>query len=159
MSAGRTNPEFQRKLAKLRLKIHPILSLHTGRSAPEFPATLLHFNLLTEAQLDELAHYYSQCCQDETTASYGKSMDWDASYYDEYFGEGKCFRESRRVWVKRRRFGRFIGMRGCDTPVDEVQKRLSWMVERLEEQLEDVKREDRKSREAWRKVGERWWGT
>ena len=32
----------------------------------------------------------------------------------------------RRVWIKRRKFGRFIGLRGCATPREEGEERERW---------------------------------
>ena len=44
----------------MRLTIAPIVHVETGLPAPDYPHTMLSLFLLTEAQLDALATYYSQ---------------------------------------------------------------------------------------------------
>lgn len=41
-----------------------------------------------------------------------------------YIGETRGV--DARISIKRRKFGRFIGLRGCDTPVEEVEDKARW---------------------------------
>ena len=38
----------------------------------------------------------------------------------------------RRIGVKRRKFGRFIGLQGCETPREEVDEMAKWRRKREE---------------------------
>ncbi|KAK4907137.1 hypothetical protein LTR28_000501, partial [Elasticomyces elasticus] len=46
------------KINKLKLKLHPLVPLPMGPPHPAFPKTLMHYHLLTEEELDSIAHYY-----------------------------------------------------------------------------------------------------
>jgi hypothetical protein len=43
-----------------------------------------------------------------------------------------CLPEEERVAIKRRMFGKFIGLRGCDTPVGEFEKRVKFFEGKVE---------------------------
>ena len=96
------NPEFQNKISQMALRLSPLVRITTGDVAAAFPSTLLNFWLLTDEQCDEIAHFYHQRTPSIYTRHYPCPIDWrtDASL------EGK-----------RRRIGRFIGLRGCESPV------------------------------------------
>ncbi|KAF2836588.1 hypothetical protein M501DRAFT_996796 [Patellaria atrata CBS 101060] len=124
---------FTDKIAKLRLRLAPIHPLPTGPPHPAFPATYLHFYLLTEDELDSMARYYSQVSPDAYTFMYPECMRWDKAFLspsnekseggangEEYWRLTK----SQRLWIKRRKFGKFIGLRGCETPVEEIKMRV-----------------------------------
>jgi len=51
---------FRQKLQQMALPLAPLVQLTTGEVHPAFPGTLLNFWLLTDAQLEELAHFYHQ---------------------------------------------------------------------------------------------------
>ncbi|KAF2088243.1 hypothetical protein K490DRAFT_40170 [Saccharata proteae CBS 121410] len=118
--------QFASKIATLRLALCPLYPLPAGAPHPCFPSTILNFWLLSESQLDSLAAYYSQVTRDEYTDQYPKPMDWDADFMAE-----APMTDAQRVQVKRRKFGKFIGLRGCDTPLSEVEMRLETTQARL----------------------------
>ncbi|KKY16922.1 hypothetical protein UCDDS831_g06655 [Diplodia seriata] len=143
------SPAFARKLAHLRLSIAPIYPLPDGPPHVDFPATMLQFHLLTEAQLDALARYYSQSAPDEWTGQYPAAMGWDADFLAD-----PALADADRVRIKLRKFGRFVGLRGCDTPVDETVARLRLAEARLEREIELQKDAERARDKLWR----RWHG-
>ncbi|KAF2997789.1 hypothetical protein E8E14_003479 [Neopestalotiopsis sp. 37M] len=96
------NPGFHKKLQEMALPLAPLVQLTTGQVHPSFPSTLLRFWLLTDAELEGLAHFYHQRTPSRWTFHYPCPVAWDA---------GLALEE------KRRRIGKFIGLRGCDTPV------------------------------------------
>ncbi|EMF13803.1 uncharacterized protein SEPMUDRAFT_85001, partial [Sphaerulina musiva SO2202] len=56
----RRNSALAKKIATLQLRLAPLVPLPAGPPHPAFPDTLLAFHLLTEAELDSIAHYYHQ---------------------------------------------------------------------------------------------------
>lgn len=86
----------------MAVRLAPLVQLTTGAVHPDFPRTLLAFWLLTDAQLDSLAHFYHQRTPCAWTAQYPCPVSWPP-------GLG--------IEEKRRKLGRFIGLRGCDSPV------------------------------------------
>lgn len=94
---------FKRHLDHLQLALHPLLSVASGRTHPSFPRSILSYHLLTESQLDELAHFYHQRTPNALSLSYPAPvvMRWE---------------KAAQIEDKRRRFGRFIGLRGCESP-------------------------------------------
>ncbi|KAK4128402.1 hypothetical protein N657DRAFT_563121 [Parathielavia appendiculata] len=96
------NPAFLQKLQQMSLQLAPLVQLTTGQVHPSFPRTLLAFWLLTEPELDSLAHFYHQRTPCAWTAQYPCPVLW---------GPGLSIED------KRRKLGRFIGLRGCETPV------------------------------------------
>ncbi|MCJ1361327.1 hypothetical protein MMC16_000425 [Acarospora aff. strigata] len=107
-------PNFSQKLTHLRTPLHPLLHITTGAPHPSFPRTLLHYHLLTSAELDDLASFYGQRTPGVGTGMYP---------YNYLCDEGSRRRRSlgwRREGMgleeKRRKFGRFVGLRGCESP-------------------------------------------
>ncbi|KAK3335530.1 hypothetical protein B0T19DRAFT_10857 [Cercophora scortea] len=96
------HPSFLAKLHELRLPLYPLVSETTLTSHPSFPRTRLAFWLLTEPELDALAHFYHQSTPCEWTHRYPMPVHWP--------------RAGLRIEDKRRKFGRFIGMRGMESP-------------------------------------------
>ncbi|KAI9830799.1 MAG: hypothetical protein M1826_004433 [Phylliscum demangeonii] len=119
LSTHRTHPSFQAKLARMALPLAPLVSVHTCAPPTAFPATLLHFWTLTEPDLDRLAHFYHQRTPGPHTHQYPECMRWCAA---------------AGLEIKRRKFGRFIGLRGCATPRHE--RRLMDLLRRAEEEDE-----------------------
>ncbi|RYP29638.1 hypothetical protein DL766_005268 [Monosporascus sp. MC13-8B] len=94
---------FREKLRQMALPLAPLVQLTSGEIHPAFPPTLLNFWLLTDAQLEELAHFYHQRTPCRWTFHYPCPItSWAAALPLE---------------EKRRKIGKFIGLRGCDTPV------------------------------------------
>ena len=109
----------------MSLKLAPLVQLTSGQVHPAFPQSLLNFWLLTEAQLDSLAHFYHQRTPCEWTAHYPCPVSWSPGL---------------TVEEKRRKLGRFIGLRGCETPTGRRGSPVSeevWLsMNRTEEEIE-----------------------
>jgi hypothetical protein len=86
----------------MRLTLAPLVQLTTGRIHPSFPSTLLNFWLLTDSELEELASFYHQRTPCQWTQRYPCPVQWG---------------EELSIEAKRRKIGRFIGLRGCESPV------------------------------------------
>ncbi|KAH7368966.1 hypothetical protein B0T11DRAFT_327102 [Plectosphaerella cucumerina] len=98
---GAKSPAFREKLRQMTLPLAPLVQMTTGAVHPAFPTTLLKFWLLTETQLDDLAHFYHQRTPGPWTSQYPCPITWPAGL---------------KVEEKRRKMGKFIGLRGCTTP-------------------------------------------
>jgi hypothetical protein len=96
------NPELALKLQHMALPLSPLVQLGTGAVHPYFPATVLNFWLLTDAQLDALALFYHQRDPGPLTAHYPCPVTW---------------RPGLSIEEKRRKMGKFIGLRGCESPI------------------------------------------
>ncbi|KAH6646417.1 hypothetical protein BKA67DRAFT_696274 [Truncatella angustata] len=126
------NPLLAKKLREMALPLAPLVQLTTGRVHPAFPGTLLGFWLLTEGELEGLAHFYHQRTPCRWTSHYPCPVAWDPAAGTE---------------EKRRRIGRFIGLRGCETPPPPVAQ--STEEEILDEARRARKREEEE--EVWRR--------
>lgn len=115
----RRNPAFQAKIDQLALRLAPLVGLTTGEIHPYFPSTLLNFWLLTSEQLDELAHFYDQRTPNFWSAHYPCPVAW---------AKGLTLEE------KRRKMGKFIGLRGCETPDKTEEEILEELKRRREEE-------------------------
>lgn len=51
---------LRRRFAGVSRPLAPLLSIETGLAHPRFPPTLLHYHLLTDPELEELARFYHQ---------------------------------------------------------------------------------------------------
>ncbi|KAK2626705.1 hypothetical protein QTJ16_003880 [Diplocarpon rosae] len=96
------NPALEAKIKQMALPLAPLVRLTTGEVHPVFPCTLLSFWLLTSDQCDELANFYHQHIPNMYTRHYPCPVEW---------------RSDATLEEKRRRIGRFIGLRGCESPV------------------------------------------
>lgn len=96
------NPALAHKIKQMALPLSPLVQLTTGNVHPDFPATVLHFWLLTDAQLESLASFYHQAKPCPWTTQYPCPIRW---------------KSDATLEEKRRRMGRFIGLRGCEAPV------------------------------------------
>ncbi|MCJ1356952.1 MAG: hypothetical protein MMC33_006948 [Icmadophila ericetorum] len=173
-----TRSFFASRLTRLRTPLHALVSVSTGLSHPRFPPSMLHFYLLTESELDALAHFYHQRTPCAWSLSYpapvvGRWGRGSGSGSGSGSGTGaSSSSSSQRAGLdeKRRRFGRFVGLRGCESPgmlvsggaegegegdgdVEEEEERLrremeAWVEERIRRGLE---REA--EREVWRGKG------
>jgi hypothetical protein len=98
------NPALDRKLREMRLPLSPLVQLTTGDIHPDFPRNVLQFWLLSDVQLESLAQFYHQREPCRWTSCYPCPVSWDLNMPLE---------------EKRRRMGKFIGLRGCDvTPIE-----------------------------------------
>ncbi|OJJ88827.1 uncharacterized protein ASPGLDRAFT_747455 [Aspergillus glaucus CBS 516.65] len=104
-------------IAHLRTTLHPLVSATTGLQHPYFPRTLLSYHLLTSAQLDELARHYHQVTPPVPgTFSYPVNIPaWVDAHAHPHGNE--YMMDEVNLKTKRRRFGRFIGLRGCESPI------------------------------------------
>jgi hypothetical protein len=146
---------FLSHINHLRSPLQPLLSITSGVAHPDFPATLFHYHLLSEAQLDDLAHFYHQRTptifswlypepivgrwwihsDDGSSSGSGNS---DERGQQSVNLAGSCVRGEAKVAAgtsasieeKRRRFGRFVGLRGCESPTFEGT--TVWTEEELE---------------------------
>jgi hypothetical protein len=95
------SPAFRDKIRKMARSLSPLVQVDTGRIHPDFPRYLVNFWLLTHDQLDSLAEFYHQRHVGPLTFEYPIRVQWP---------------EGMSLEQKRRRFGRFIGLRGCESP-------------------------------------------
>jgi hypothetical protein len=133
------NPEFLDKISQMRLIIAPIVHVQNGLPGPNFPPTMLNLFLLTEAQLDHLAHYYSQTTPDAFTHQYPQTMDWSKPFLekDSTLPENCKLSELERVKIKMRMFARFIGMRGAETPKWEYERQVEILSNKIARSVEE----------------------
>lgn len=90
----------------LQIPLAPLVSVTTGQLHPDFPTTMLAFNLLTSPQLDRLAHHFHQTWP-PTSAS------WQyPAYLSPWIGTPE--ESDTSLHTKRMRFGSFIGLRDCE---------------------------------------------
>ncbi|OJZ86354.1 hypothetical protein ASPFODRAFT_32622 [Aspergillus luchuensis CBS 106.47] len=114
--SSKLHPHLPAILRHLRTPLHPLVSSTTGHEHPDFPLSLLQYNLLTSDQLDRLAVHFHQV-HPPVRGSFWYPvrivpwLRWDDSDGGKggYVGDVEVGLE-----VKRRRFGRFIGLRGCE---------------------------------------------
>lgn len=95
------NTTLRDTLKHMALPLRPLVRLTTGDIHPAFPDTMLGYWILTETQLEDLAHFYHQHTPCQWTEWYPCPITWSPEL---------SFRE------KHRRFGKFIGLRGCFSP-------------------------------------------
>ncbi|QIW95432.1 hypothetical protein AMS68_000950 [Peltaster fructicola] len=176
----RANPALTRKIATLQLTLAPFVPLPAGVPHPAFPKTLLAFHLLTEDELDSLAHYYHQSTPGPWTHQYPATMNWDKDFLARPSAESINMSTTRRlsqtendfltdlmqtvsdlssprnafnrenesdddvvhhtklsdrerIRIKRRKVGKFIGLVGMETPIEEIAGRLQASLDRAVE--------------------------
>lgn len=76
----RRNSALSKKIATLQLELAPLVPLPSGPPHPAFPKTLLAFHLLTEDELDSIAHHYHQSTPGPWTHHYPALMNWDKEF-------------------------------------------------------------------------------
>ena len=148
-------PTYQNAVAHLATKLIPLISVSTGLPHPAFPRSLLQYHLLTHEQLNELAVYYHQVVPPlRQTTQYPVSIPaWvgrDGRLLEN--GHGAAADGVVSLETKRRRWGRFLGLRGCDSPT--VMRWLSERERRERETPEERELRERLERE-WRRGIER----
>ncbi|EXJ93925.1 hypothetical protein A1O1_02318 [Capronia coronata CBS 617.96] len=114
----RNRIQYMHSVEHLRAPLVPLISVSSGLSHPLFPTTLLQYHLLTHDQLDDLARWYHQVNPpvDETFMYPAWIPAWTTSDPENTMGRASNDRNSIDLETKRRRFGRFIGLRGCESP-------------------------------------------
>ncbi|KAF1944148.1 hypothetical protein EJ02DRAFT_341634 [Clathrospora elynae] len=140
MSLSDRNPQLALKITQMRLTIAPIVHVETGRPALEFPQTMLNLFLLTEAQLDALATFYSQAGTPTVlTHQYPQTMNWQQPFlnHEPTLPENCRLDELERLKIKMRMFARFIGMRGADTPGWEYERQLEILRNKIERSIQE----------------------
>lgn len=139
MPLSSRNPELAEKISQMQLTIAPIVHVQTGLPGPNFPPIMLNLFLLTEEQLDQLAHFYSQSTPDDLTNQYPQNMDWAKPFLDndKALPENCKLSELERVKVKMRMFARFIGMRGAETPKWEYERQIEILANKVARCVEE----------------------
>ncbi|KAI4150345.1 MAG: hypothetical protein L6R39_002286, partial [Caloplaca ligustica] len=96
--------QYRRKITHLSTPLAPLLSITSGTAHPSFPATILHYHLLTEDQLNALAHFYHQRTPSQWSLCYPLPVvgRWHAAHAITTGEQG----EVAGLEDKRRRFGR-----------------------------------------------------
>ncbi|KAF1912322.1 hypothetical protein BDU57DRAFT_542167 [Ampelomyces quisqualis] len=139
MPISSRNPDLAEKIAQMRLTIAPIVHVRTGLPGLAYPSMMLQLFLLTEDQLDQLAHFYSQSTPDALTHEYPQTMNWSLPFLckDPSLPENCRLSELERVKVKMRMFARFIGMRGAETPLWEYERQVEILRNKVIKSVED----------------------
>ncbi|PWY72455.1 hypothetical protein BO94DRAFT_560025 [Aspergillus sclerotioniger CBS 115572] len=98
-------------LTHLRTPLHPLISSTTGLTHPDFPSSLLTYHLLTSTQLDNLARHFHQFYPPV------RPTFWYPITIPPWLGTAD--QGNVDLETKRRRFGRFIGLSGCESPTKD----------------------------------------
>lgn len=101
-SSSRSSMSLKDKIRDLSYPLAPLVQVTTGYVHPAFPGVLLNYWLLTSDELDSLMEFYHQKGGSALMLQYPLPVGWE---------------EDMPLERKRRRFGRFIGLRGCETPM------------------------------------------
>ncbi|KAJ5731401.1 uncharacterized protein N7483_005909 [Penicillium malachiteum] len=105
------HPDFRRLIEILSQPLHPLRSCTSNQAPANFPKTLFAWQVLTHEQLDGLARFFHQTSPPTSeTKNYPLPIDkpWVGPKAD----------PSVTVETKRLRFGRFIGLKGCESPLE-----------------------------------------
>ncbi|KAL4798226.1 hypothetical protein BDV19DRAFT_386511 [Aspergillus venezuelensis] len=136
------SPHFKPMIDFLARKLHPLVSITTGCTHPYFPKSMLGYNILTSAQLDELAMHFHQ-----TYPPTENSWRYPMPVKPWLVTNGLVNDMGVDISVKRRRFGRFIGLEGCESPTTPDDGRSGGEGETFRQQIE---RDWELRREGWR---------
>lgn len=149
-------PYFEGLVAHLRNELIPLISVRTGESHPAFPRSILQYQLLTHDQLDDLARHYHQTIDaGEERWLYPCPIGWGKVWCGTVPASNVSESNSRKLvdlTTKRRRWGRFIGLKNCESPTaeDEESARREMgesMRERMErEWMESLKKQEEEYR-------------
>ncbi|RVX74407.1 hypothetical protein B0A52_01533 [Exophiala mesophila] len=147
---------YQYSVDHLRAPLVPLISVTNGLAHPDFPKSLLQYHLLTHEQLDSLACWYHQVFPPvRETFQYPA---WVPAWTSLPCAPGVAGPNLDAVDLetKRRRWGRFIGLRGCESPTssgppDETPDELTRRMENeWKRALERAEEEDRAWEKSWR---------
>ncbi|KAL2004917.1 hypothetical protein VTN00DRAFT_2767 [Thermoascus crustaceus] len=106
----KSHTSFLPAVQHLARPLVPLVSITTGRPHPDFPRTILSYHLLNSSQLDDLARHYHQVWP-PVPETFGYPLRVPA-----WIGTNN--EHEVDIETKRRRFGRFVGLRGCESPVE-----------------------------------------
>ena len=171
VTPDRRRPESARirQFSYMLRQLAPLLSIETGTAHPRFPRTMLHYHLLTEPELDELAQFYHQRTPTAFSLQYPMPVvsRWDASPTDSelsglnnatvklrgilgFSAQGDNLQCLCRLNNKRRRFGRFIGLQEMESAGLDMEGSMREEMERwVEREMRARENRDREL-EAWR---------
>ncbi|KPI37412.1 uncharacterized protein AB675_10259 [Cyphellophora attinorum] len=149
---------YSSAVSHLSTPLVPLISVTTGLPHPSFPRSLLQYHLLTHAQLDSLARWYHQTCPptEESWMYPAWIPPFTAHAAAAAAGVNNVGQECARgcegvtLETKRRRWGRFIGLRGCESPA--VEESGEGLMERMEREWER-ERERMRDEEVMREKG------
>lgn len=136
-------------LSHLQTPLVPLISVTSGLPHPGFPRSILQYHLLTHAQLDELARFYHQVTPPvrETFKYPAPIPAWVSAHEEGEQGRD----EGVDLETKRRRWGRFVGLRGCETPTAEGGREMEERMEReWRRALEKARDEERLQEKGWK---------
>ncbi|QKX54134.1 uncharacterized protein TRUGW13939_01218 [Talaromyces rugulosus] len=104
------SPQFKPTIEHFSKKLAVLVSVTSGEAHPDAPQSILAFHLLTNQQLDDIARHYHQVWPPMPESfEYPKMIPaWIGTESE----------DTTDIATKRRRIGRFIGMRGCESPVE-----------------------------------------
>jgi hypothetical protein len=156
------------KIDQMRLAIAPIVHVCTGKPPPIFPQTTLQLFLLTEAQLDTMAAYYSQTDMPTSPTpstdikltdsslsplryAYPQTMDWSRPFLstDPTLPDNCKLTDLERLQVKMRMFARFVGMRGAETPGWEIERQVDILQNKIEQSVREEERSRGRGKVFW----------
>lgn len=114
---------FEGLVDHLRNELTPLISVRTGKPHPAFPRSILQYQLLTHDQLDDLARHYHQTIDaGEERWLYPCPIGWGKVWCGRVPVTATETDGGRRLVdlkTKRRRWGRFIGLKNCESPTAE----------------------------------------
>jgi hypothetical protein len=152
---------YKNALRHIQSPLIPLISVTSGQSHPFFPTSLLQYHLLTHPELDDLSLHYHQ-----TEPATEHSWRYPCRVPGWLPPSSMNTVENQRrlnltLDTKRRRFGRFIGLRGCESPspspnsvegqgLREMEERMEreWL-RALERRREEQRLRDKSWRGAW----------
>ncbi|GJP90211.1 unnamed protein product [Aspergillus niger] len=145
--SNKIDPHLPLILAHFRTPLHPLVSSTTGHQHPDFPRSSLQYNLLTSEQLDRLAVHFHQV-DPPVRGTFWYPVRIVQPWIRREGAKGYVADEELGLEVKRRRFGRFIGLRGCEEilPSGSLKRRRGKGVVR-EKKLEEEEVEEGEIRE------------
>lgn len=109
------HPSFDPLLEFLGHPLEPIVGCTSGLIPVDFPSSILSYQLLTHEQLDNLACFFQQ-----TSPPTQETLSYPAPIEKPWIG--KSAERGVSLDTKRRRFGHFIGLQGCDSPTVEAHR-------------------------------------
>lgn len=136
-SRRRPRPALEPILTRMQYRLAPLHPLPEGPPHPEFPKAILNYHLLTERQLDDIAQYYHQWTRSPCiwTDGYPANANWNHEFLQHL---GSIKGDEHRCNVKRRKFGRFIGLPHCETPVEETDELERWLSRRQRQHIKSA---------------------